>query len=71
MNTGMIRCIAILRAMGSDPIVPSIGLDPPREDEASPDSPPEKAAKVSCGALAILLAVVWVAIFCASVWARG
>ena len=61
MNHGLIRCIAVLRVMGSDPIVPSLGMDTPREQTAKP---PGKA-------LPILLAVVWLGIFCASVWARN
>ena len=71
MNHGLIRCIAVLRVMGSDPIVPSLGLDPPRQGSGSGDSPPVEAAKFPGRTLSILLAVVWVAIFCASVWARG
>ena len=38
MSHGLIRCIAVLRVMGSDRIVPSLGLDPPRDGGGIEDS---------------------------------
>jgi hypothetical protein len=70
MNHGLIRCIAVLRVMGSDPIVPSLGLDPPHDGRGPEDSRTAGPPRVPGKALSILLAVVWVAIFCASVWTR-
>lgn len=70
MNTGMIRCLAVLRAMGSDPIPPSLGYDPIRDCTGDDEAPPARTRKAPGVALPILLTVVWLAIFCASVFAR-
>jgi hypothetical protein len=66
----MIRCLAVLRAMGSDPAVPSLGYDPIRDCTDDEEALPAKARKAPGMALPILLTVIWLAIFCASVFAR-
>jgi len=70
MNTGMIRCLAVLRAMGSDPAVPSLGYDPIRDCTGDDEAPPARARKAPGMALPILLTVVWVTIFAICAWTR-
>lgn len=70
MSHGLIRCIALLRVMGSDPIVPSLGLDPPRDGNCVEDSPPDESSKAPGKTFPILLALFWVAIIGASTWIR-
>ena len=70
MNTGMIRCLAVLRAMGSDPAVPSLGYDRIRDCTGDDEAPPAEARRAPGIALPLLVAVVWVAIFAAYAWSR-
>jgi uncharacterized protein GlcG (DUF336 family) len=72
MNDGLIRCMAVLRAMGSDPIVPGMGgmgLEPARCQDEKPAAhlagDPGKSDKGVC----ILVAGLAVALACASAWA--
>jgi uncharacterized protein GlcG (DUF336 family) len=58
MTDGMIRCLAVLRAMGADPIAPRMGPETPRE-----------ATKTSIKGMAIVLTSFAVAMACANAWA--
>ena len=60
MTDGLIRCMAVLRAMGSEPIVPGVGL------EARPAEREEGGKGKGVG---ILLASLAVALVCASAFA--
>ena len=60
MTDGMIRCVALLRAMGTDPIVPSVGPEP--SDEATKH-------KGSLTPLLVLLGSLATAFICANAWA--
>jgi hypothetical protein len=60
MTDGMIRCVALLRAMGSDPIVPNVGPRP-RHDAPKP--------RGSIAPLLVLIASLAAALMCAGAWA--
>ncbi len=60
MNDGMIRCVALLRAMGSDPIVPYVGPKP-RQEAPKP--------KGSFAPMLVLIASLAAALLCAGAWA--
>ena len=69
MNHGLIRCIAVLRAMGSDPIVPGmggIGQKPPRGRDDEGATPRARDTKTAGKGVGILLASLAVALVCAS-----
>jgi len=69
MNAGMIRCLALLRAMSADPMTPSIGFDQPR-DESSRASLAEAAKPRGNRATAlVLLASCVAALVCGYAWA--
>ena len=60
MTDGMIRCVALLRAMGSDPIVPYVGPKPRHE-------PPKPRGSVA--PMFVLIASFAAALACAGAWA--
>jgi len=60
MTDGMIRCVALLRAMGSDPIVPHVGPRP-RQEMPKPSG--------SIAPLVVLIASLAAALVCAGAWA--
>ena len=60
MTDGLIRCMAVLRAMGSEPIVPGVGLDA---------RPAEREEGGKGKGVGILLASLAVALVCASAFA--
>jgi uncharacterized protein GlcG (DUF336 family) len=66
MNHGLIRCMAFLRVMGADPIVPGLGLDPPRDADQGGIPARGHDAKPPGKGLAILLASFAVALIAAS-----
>ncbi len=70
MNTGMIRCIAVLRAMGSDPTVPSLEYDRVRDRTGGDEAPPAETRRAPGLALPILVTVAWIAIFAVCAWSR-
>ncbi len=61
MTDGMIRCVALLRAMGHDPIVPHVAPRPARE--------PRKE-KGSLASLLVVIASLGAALAFANAWAR-
>lgn len=67
MTLGLTRCIAVLRVMGSDPIV--FGVTPPGDPAEGGDSRPEASTKASGKAVALLVSAFAAALFCASVLA--
>lgn len=68
MTDGMIRCVALLRALGSDPMSLYPVADTPRAGEDLQDSPP--LAKGRGKGMPILLASLALAMCWASAWAR-
>jgi hypothetical protein len=69
MSHGLIRCIALLKVLGSDPIAPHLGPEWNRDRDARQASPQEGVTETSSKFLSILLACLAVAILFASVWA--
>jgi hypothetical protein len=69
MSHGLIRCIALLKVLGSDPIPPHLGPEWGHRGQAGQESPQEDVTETRSKGLSILLACLAVAILFASVWA--
>jgi uncharacterized protein GlcG (DUF336 family) len=65
----MIRCLAFLRVMGSDPIVPGLGMGPPRHGDEERTSAPEREASASGKVVGIVLGSLALALVCAGAFA--